>query len=375
MNQAVLQLPRTVFGEGALAVLRKELRLLGLARPLVVTDRGIVAAGLLERLAAALDGVDHAIFDGVTENNVFGDVDAGAVAYQASACDCVLGFGGGSVLDTAKCIAVVVATGENIASFALHPEREIGCAVPIIAIPTTAGTGSDADIYAGIHPDSKSAGVGIASYQVMPKLTVLAPELTSTLPPRITAATGIDALSHCVEGFLSKDDVPFAKLIALDGLRRGVSALRTVMKDPGDLVARSEMLLASYAGGIAMSMGTGPAHALALTCSDQGFPHGILSGIGVVVTVDQVLEKRRGDKCLLCAAFGINPDDSLGDAFAGLMKEVGLPISLGALGYRSEDVPGLASAAHAHFLNGFAHYPPSRDDYERMLYSSLALVD
>jgi hypothetical protein len=374
MKHAILQLPRTVFGEGAIAVLQRELQLLGLSRPLVVTDRGIVAAGLLDRLAVALAGLDHRIFDGVTENNVFDDVDAGSKAYCAGACDCVVGFGGGSVLDTAKCIAVVVASGEDIASFALHPDREIGCAAPVIAIPTTAGTGSDADIYAGVHPDSRSAGVGIASYQIMPKLTLLAPELTSTLPPRITAATGIDALSHCIEGFLSRDDVPFAKLIALDGLRRGVSALRMAMKDPGDLGARSEMLLASYAGGVAMSMGTGPAHALALTCSDQGFPHGILSGIGVVMTVDQVLGNRHADKSLLCAAFGISPDDSLGDAFAGLMQEVGLPTSLGGLGYRSVDVPGLASAAHAHFLNSFAHNPPSRDDYERMLYSSLAMA-
>lgn len=364
----ILQLPRTLFAAGAVRELPDELARLGLRRPLLVTDRGVAGAGLLARV---LDGfaadARPALFDRVTENNVFADADDGADLFKQAGCDCIVALGGGSVLDTAKCIAVLARNPGRIADYALNPDAPIAGAAPIIAIPTTAGTGSDADIYAGIHPDKDSAGVGIASHHVVPAVAILDPEMTLTLPPRSTAATGIDALSHCIEGYLSKEDVPLAKIIALDGVRRGMRNIRRAVADGSDLQVRSEMLLTAYAGGVAMSMGTGPAHAIALTCSEQGFPHGILSGIGIVMTLEHALSPLPEQKAALAEAMGADPAQDLGMVFAQLMRDVGLPTTLAELGYVVRDPEDVAVKAHGHFLNAFAHHPPTLADYRAML--------
>lgn len=371
----ILQLPRTLFAPGAINRLADELNWLRIRRPLLVTDRGIVSAGLLAKVLGVLSCPDAVIvFDAVTENNVFADADGGADLFKREECDGVIALGGGSVLDTAKCIAVLAANPGAIADYALYPDATINGAAPIVAIPTTAGTGSDADIYAGIHPDSDSAGVGIASHHVVPRIAILDPELTLTLPPRSTAATGIDALSHCIEGYLSKEDVPLAKLIALDGVRRGIANIRRAVADGSDIAARGEMLLAAYSGGVAMSMGTGPAHAIALTCSDQGYPHGILSGIGIVITLDGALAGLPRQKTALAEAMGVDPSQSLGAAFAQLMRDLGLPTSLAELGYEIRDPDAVARGAHAHFLNGFAHRPPTLKDYRKMIDGQMAKV-
>lgn len=133
------------------------------------------------------------------------------------------------------------------------------------------------------------------------------------------------------------------------------------------------MLLTAYAGGVAMSMGTGPAHAIALTCSEQGFPHGILSGIGIVMTLDLILSNLPYQKAALADAMGANPDESLSRVFAKLMEEVGLPTSLGALGYKVSDINATVTGAHEHFLNGFAHHHPAREEYQEIIERSLEL--
>ena len=222
--------------------------------------------------------------------------------------------------------------------------------------------------YAGIHADADSPGVGIASHFIVPQIAILDPDMTRTLPPRGAAITGIDALTHCIEGFLSKEDVPFAKMIALDGLRRGLVNLKGAVRNEDG--ARMEMLLASYAGGVAMSMGTGPAHAIALSCSDQGFPHGILSGIGIVMTLNRTLERIPEQRAALAAAMGLGVASDLGACFAEIMRSHGLPVSLGQLGYKTDDLEGLAVAAYGHFLNSFAHHPPSLAEYREMLEQS-----
>ncbi|QKR99738.1 iron-containing alcohol dehydrogenase [Sphingomonas sp. CL5.1] len=276
------------------------------------------------------------------------------------------------MLDTAKCIAVVARCGGSTADYALNPEKQIPSAVPIIAIPTTAGTGSEADIFAGVHPDSESAGVAIVSHHIIPQVAILDAEMTVTLPPKGTAATGIDALSHCIEGYLSKEDVPLAKLIALDGVRRGMKSIRRAVSHGSDIAARSEMLVTAYSGGVAMSMGTGPAHAIALTCSDQGFPHGILSGIGIVMTLDRVLSRLPAQKAALGEAMGLQPSEAPGLGFAQLMRDLGLPVTLAELGYIVEDIEALVQGVHAHFLNSFAYYPPDLSTCREIIRSSLS---
>jgi 4-hydroxybutyrate dehydrogenase len=367
-----LQLPRTLFARNAIAALPEELRALGVRRPLLVADRGVVRAALVARVTAALgETLSPTIFDGVTENNVYTDADGGAALYARADCDGVIALGGGSVIDTAKCIALLAANSGRIADYAGILNARVLGAAPLVAVPTTAGTGSEADIHAGIHPDSRSKVVGISSPHLLPRVAILDPELTISLPSRLTAATGIDALTHCIEGYLSRNDVPLAKTIALDGVARAMRAIRRAVADGNDIEARAEMMLAAYAGGIAISMGLGPAHSIALTCSEQGFQHGILSGIGIVAALDGMASHQPARAAALADAMGVSRSASLGGAIAALMRELGLPASLGELGYSLTDIDAVAGAAHDSFCNLSAWHHPSAAEFNAMITASM----
>lgn len=369
---AALHLPRTVFADGALAALPGELAVLGVKRPLLVTDRGVVAAGLAAKaLLACRDAVAMPVFDGVTENPLFADVDQGSAFYREQACDGVVALGGGSVIDTAKLIALLATHPGTIADYVGVPNVAHGTAAPLVAIPTTAGTGSEASPSAGIHADASTAAVGMNSRHLVPTVAILDPLLTRSLPRSLTAASGIDALSHCIEGYLSKKHLPLGDAIALDGIACVARHLRQAVADGKHPVARAEMMLAAFAGGVAIGMGLGPAHAVALSCSDQGFPHGILSGIGLVATLDATQRHVPERVRTVASAFGLAPDVPLSEGIGSLMRELGLPATLAELGYVAGDVAALAQAAHASHFNIFAPLHPSAAEYAAMLERSL----
>lgn len=367
-----LNLPRTLFGAGSLSSLAGEMNVLGVRRPLLVTDRGVVAAGLAAKTAAACGSAASVVmFDDVTENPLFADVDGGAALYACEQCDGVIALGGGSVLDTAKLIALLATNGGPVAGYMGSQGAAHRAGAPLIAIPTTAGTGSEASPSAGIHPDAVTASVGVSSRHLVPGVAILDPDLTLSLPPRLTAATGIDALSHCIEGYLSTRSVPLGKAIALDGIERVAACLRRAVSDGSDAEARAGMSLVAYAGGVAIGMGLGPAHAVALSCSDQGFHHGILSGIGLVATLDFTAENAPEPIARISTAFGLRPSMTLAQGIAALMRELGLPATLGELGYVCADPNALARAAQASHFNLFAPVRPDESDYLRMLEKSL----
>lgn len=369
---ATLTLPRTLFAAGAIRALPGELEGLGVKRPLIVTDKGLVAAGIAAEVVAACgDTVATTLFDGVTENPLFSDVDAGAAVYAANACDAVIAVGGGSVIDAAKMIALLGTHSGCVADYAGVRNVRHSPAAPLVAIPTTAGTGSEASASAGIHPDAVTASVGMSSRYLVPKLAVLDPELTVSLPRRLTAATGIDALSHCIEGFLSNRDQPLGKSIALDGIRRVVRHLPLAVRDGSDLAARGEMMLAAYAGGVSIGMGLGPAHAVALTCSDQGFHHGILSGIGLVATLDATAAEVPERMQAVREAWGLPPGASVAAGVATLMRELGLPTSLAELGYAASDVHALATSAERSHFNLTAPFRPDASRYATLIAASM----
>ncbi|WGS55139.1 iron-containing alcohol dehydrogenase (plasmid) [Paraburkholderia sp. D15] len=367
---ATLSVPRTLFGANAIASLHSELAALGVARPLLVTDRGVVRAGLAARALAAC-GAEVVMFDGVTENPLFANVDAGAALYARERCDGVVALGGGSVIDTAKLIALLATNAGSVADYMRVPGVAHVAGAPLIAIPTTAGTGSEASASAGIHPDAVTASVGMTSRYLVPSVAILDPDLTLSLPARLTAATGIDALSHCIEGYLSTQSVPFGKAIALDGIARVAGSLRRAVSDGSDADSRAVMLKAAYAGGVSIGMGLGPAHAIALSCSDQGFHHGTLSGIGLVATLDFTAEHAPAQVAQTSEAFGVNRAVTLSQGVAALMRELGLPATLAELGYVPADLGALAQAAHASHFNLHAPVRPSASDYLAMLEMSL----
>ena len=337
-------------------------------RPLLVTDGGVVAAGLADWALAAHGGpASMPVFAGVTENPLFSDVDAGVDFYRQQGCDGVVALGGGSVIDTAKLIALLATNVGGVADHVGVRGTPHGPAAPLIAIPTTAGTGSEASPSAGIHPTAVLPALGISSRHLVPRVAILDPALTHSLPSGLTAATGIDALSHCIEGYLSKKCLPLGEAVALDGVARVARHLRQAVAQRSDREARAEMMLAAFAGGVSIGMGLGPAHAVALTCSDQGFPHGILSGIGLVATLDATLTRTPKRAVSLARAFGLAPGQSLAQCMAALMHDLGLPSTLGALGYRCANLPALAHAAHASHFNLFAPFHPTVADYTALL--------
>lgn len=376
MNQVlpnqVLHLPRTVCAAGALGVLAEELAALGVRRPLLVSDSRLAAAGLVTKAVAAWgDANSVVVFDGVTENPLFADVDGGAALYARENCDGVVALGGGSVIDTAKLIALLATNPGSIANYAGVRNAHHVAGAALLAIPTTAGTGSEASASAGIHADATTAAVGMNSRHLVPQVAILDPTLTQSLPPRLTAATGIDALSHCIEGYLSKKSVPLGKAMALDGIARVARSLHAAVAKGDDLVARTDMLLAGFAGGASIGMGLGPAHAIALACSDQNFHHGVLSGIGLVASLDLTALYVPAEMAVIGAALGLAPGEPVAQAVAALMRELGLPATLAELGYQASDVDQLASAAHASHFNLFAPLHPSAAAYATMLQTSL----
>lgn len=367
-----LHLPRTLFGRGAITALTPTLDVLGIRRALLVTDPGVARAGGVGRVLAAIDKpVSVVVFDGVTENPVFADADSGAGVYTLEQCDGVIALGGGSVIDTAKYVALLATHTGTVADYAGVPNATVSLTAPLIAIPTTAGTGTEANATAGIHPTSTSTAVGVDSPYLLPRVAILDPELTLSLPPRLTAATGIDAISHCIEGYLSRNHNPFAESLALDGISRAIRYIRRAVSAGNDISARSEMMIAAYAGGAAISMGLGPAHAIAITCGDQGFHHGVLSGVGLVAALDEMAAKQPERAAALAVALGVGPTESLAKSIASLMGELGLPSTLREMGYSSSNIEALAAAAHGSFFNLSAWHHPSASEYAAMIAGSL----
>jgi alcohol dehydrogenase class IV len=205
----ILQIPRAYFARGALRELPNELTALGVLRPLLVTDSGLVKCGVLGMVTATLaDAVSYTVFDSVHENPTYEAVDRAAAVYRAERCDGVVAVGGGSVIDTAKLTAVLAGHPGQASDYVGHSDRVTAATAPLIVIPTTAGTGSEASPDAGLHPDAHTISSGITSRHIIPKVAICDPDTTVSLPPRLTAATGLDALSHCIEGFLSKSFCP-----------------------------------------------------------------------------------------------------------------------------------------------------------------------
>lgn len=364
--QIALSLPRLVLAAGAIASLPEELAALGIHRPLLISDAGLARIGHLARVAGLI-GADCAVFDAVPENPVSAAVNAAAAALVAGGCDGVVALGGGSVIDTAKLAAVVAAQGGGADDYLGRSDRVTAATLPLVVIPTTAGTGSDSSPDAGIHPDATTVSSGITSRHVVPRLALCDPELTVSLPPGLTAATGLDAISHCVEGYLAQGDNPLADVIALDGLARAWRWIGPATADGSDLEARGHMMLAAFQGGIAIAKGLGPAHAIAIACGDQGLHHGRLSALGVLAMMDTMARKLPERVRALVRAVGLEDPMAFGPALRDLMAALDMPLTLSALGYRTGSLDILSQrCADSHF-NLTAGYRPDVAEYRQML--------
>jgi len=282
--------PTTIhFGPGARRLLADHLTAQGIARPLLVTDRGIAALPMLGALVADLPGLQVAVFSEIFGNPVRSQVMAGAAAYNAHKADAVIGVGGGAALDVAKAIALMAHHDGDILDYAWdHPQvRAITQPIPwFVALPTTAGTGSEVGRSAVVSDDRTHVKRIIFSPLLLAKAVFADPELTLDLPASITAATGMDALTHNVESYLSPAYHPMCDGIALEGVRIAAHALPRAVKDGRDLAARSDMMMSSLMGAVAFQKDLGAVHSCAHALSTVAdLHHGLANGI----MIDHVL--------------------------------------------------------------------------------------
>ena len=361
----ILQLPRVQFDFGAVKVLPDELAALDVKRPLVLTDSGLATTDVFGRVRAALGNKSgYIVYDKIPENPTIDGVNAAVALYRAERCDGVVAVGGGSVIDSAKAVALLATHPGTIEEYFGKPEKVTSAVAPLVAIPTTAGTGSEASRGAGIHPTATARSRSIGSPYLVPKVAICDPELTLGLPARLTAGTGMDALTHCIEGFMSTMVNPPVDAVALAGVRRVFAHVERAVNDGQDRDARWQMMMAALEGGIALAKGAGPAHAISNTLGDRGLHHGTLVTL-CMPAVMRALEPHAPEKMRqLADAMGA---PNAADAVEALSRKVGLPPNIKALGYPEGDLDEMAQDAAASFFNLRSRYRPSAAEYKDML--------
>ena len=359
------------FGAGARQLVAEHLWEQGIERPLVVTDKGLAALPILADFQSGLTGLTVATYSGVFGNPVKSQVDEGVAAYKAHGADCVIGFGGGAALDVAKAVALMAVHEGSVMEYAWdYPRgREITNALPyFIALPTTSGTGSEVGRSSVISDDATHVKKIIFSPALLARAVFADPELTLGLPRAITAATGLDALTHNVESYLSPAYHPLCDGIALEGARIAAQALVKAVKDPGNLQARSDMMMSSLMGAIAFQKDLGAVHSCAHALGTVvDMHHGLANGI----MIDHVMrfnapsaQAKMKELARVCHA-GDTSDDFIA-WLAHLKAEVGIPAKLAAKGVNRSHIAALVEVA----INDTCHQtnprPCTRADFERI---------
>ena len=364
--------PTTIhFGPGARRLVGDHLKERGLARPLIVTDKGIAALPVLAEFRALLPGLAVETYAGVFGNPTKSQVDGGARAFKAHHADCVIGFGGGAALDVAKAVALMAVHEGDVLEYAWdHPNvRPIVNALPhFIALPTTSGTGSEVGRSSVISDDETHVKKIVFSPALLAKAVFADPELTLGLPPAVTAATGLDALTHNVESYLSPAWHPMCDGIALKGLRIGARALATAVAEPGNLQARADMMMSSMMGAVAFQKDLGGvhacAHALGAVCD---LHHGLANALMIDTVLAWNFEAVPAKFDELAHAAGLSGG---GAAFVPWLKQlkqqIGITGGLSQHGVTLDHLPRLVPLANTDFTSQTNPRPATEADYERL---------
>ena len=367
------------FGFGVVQQLAQECARVGIARPLVVTDAGVRAAGVLQPALDALAGLRVAVFDQTPSNPTEAAVRLAARLYQDSGCDGLVAVGGGSAIDCAKGIAIAATHGGPLARYATiegGSQRITERVLPLIAVPTTSGTGSEVARGAILIVDDQRK-LGFHSWHLVPKAALCDPELTLGLPPRLTAATGMDAIAHCMETFMSAAFNPPADGIALDGLARGWAHIERAALDGQDREARLNMMSASLQGALAFQKGLGCVHSLShsLGGADPRLHHGTLNALFLPAvarfnaTAPSVQKERRMERMAL--AMNLGKTETIPEAIRTMCERLGLPNGLSAVGVDESWFDAIIQGAMADHCHGTNPRLASVDDYRAMLRESM----
>ena len=377
MSTVTWSFPTTVvFGNGSISTLADHIKRIGATRALVVCDPGVVKAGIAEKVRKVLEagGIPASVFDRVDPNPIEPNVTEGVAAFRSHGADVIVSVGGGSPLDVGKLDALKVTHDKPLAEYddATGGDRFITANVPpIINVPTTAGTGSEVGRSGVVTLKATGRKTVIFSPYLMAKVAILDPELTVSMPPRVTAATGFDALTHCIEAYLSQGDHPMADGIALHGVELCAKNLPRAVEAGADLAARGAMMKAAMMGAVAFQKGLGVCHSLAHPLSsEKNLHHGLANALCLpavcdfnnVAVPDRIERVRR--------LVDVNAT-SLSNALRALREKIGLPAGLSAEGVTKADIPKLADKAMEDACHRLNPRAVTRDDIVKLYELSL----
>ena len=363
------------FDFGAIKLLKGECDRVGITRPLIITDAGVKAAGVLQKALDALAGMPVSVFDQTPSNPTEAAVRAGVAAYKAGACDGLIAVGGGSAIDCAKGVAIAATHQGPLTTYATIEGGSsliTDQCVPLIAVPTTSGTGSEVARGALIIVDDHRK-LGFHSWHLVPKTAICDPELTLGLPARLTAATGMDAVTHCMETFMAPAFNPPADGIALDGLERAWAFIERATNDGSDREARFNLMSASMQGAMAFQKGLGCVHSLSHSLGgvDPRLHHGTLNAmfLPAVVRYNSSAESIQKEKRLqrMAHAMGLKSATDIAEAITDMNARLGLPTGLGAMGVQHGQFDKIITGAladHCHKTNPRIATP---EEYRAML--------
>ncbi|HEX4779129.1 MAG TPA: iron-containing alcohol dehydrogenase [Usitatibacter sp.] len=364
------------FGPGARKLVAEHLARNGVKRPLIVTDKGLAQLPILRDFVQSLEGLAPATYAGVFGNPTRSQVEGGAAAFKAHGADAVIGFGGGAALDVAKAVALMAVHEGDVLEYAWdHPKvRPIVKPLPyFVALPTTSGTGSEVGRSSVISEESSHVKKIIFNPVLLARAVFADPELTLDLPAPVTAATGMDALTHNVESYLSPEYHPLCDGIALEGARIAAHALETAVKEPKNIAARSDMMMSSMMGAIAFQKDLGAVHSCAHALGTVvDMHHGLANGI----MIDHVMRfnaeaagAKMAELARVCGAGG----SAAGfiEWLGSLKARIGIPARLAEKGVAASHIPRLVEIAVADTCHRTNPRPVSAADFQGIFRAAL----
>jgi alcohol dehydrogenase class IV len=370
-------LTRIHFADDVLAeAVNLELSAHKIRRPLIVTDHGVISAGIVQHLYDALGfGIEHVTFAEVPANPDEGSCRAATEVFREYNCDGLIAIGGGSPIDLAKAVSLMLTHDGPLSSFAAIEggTARIRKVLPVIAVPTTAGTGSEVGRGALIVMDD-GRKLGILSPFLIPVAAICDPALTLKLPAGLTAGTGMDALTHCIETYISTAYNPPADGIALDGLRRAAANIERAVDHGHDIDARREMMAAAMNGALAFQKGLGGVHAMSHALGSlpgHRLHHGTLNAVLLPHVLEfnaPAVSHRYGQ---LREAMRLSPEADLCEVIRKLNSRIGMPSGLAEMGVAEQDIAFAATLAEQDHTNSTNPRRATRDDYQAIMSNAL----
>ena len=369
---------RPYFENGAIKKISEVLSMHGIKNPLICSDPGLSSLGMTDQISDLIsDDLSPSFYEETPPNPTEKAVNEALKIYKANNCDGVVGFGGGSSIDLAKSVALMANHQGSLVEYSVNEGgyEKIGETVPMIAIPTTSGTGSEVSVGSVIIMNDGRKLI-LASPHLMPNAAICDPELTVGLPPILTAGSGMDALTHCIEAILSPINDPPAEAVGIDGIEKIIkeNSLIRACKDGKDMDARWDMMMASTEGAMAFSKGLGAVHSMSHAIGanqELRLHHGTLNAV-ILPSVLRFNKDHVGDKySRIALAMGKNESLNLANEIEKLNENIGMPCSLSEMGITEDMIPELIAHATTDPSNLTTPRLPSQQEWEKLFLEAM----